>query len=198
MIFEDGLVGDVPRRHSASSRQRAKHVNYQRQGYKLAMVMEEKSIREVISWQERRQAMQGVCRSCHGTNHIDNFYRQFDDYVKLYNAKFGLPGQALVSELMKDGIWKNTGFQNKLGYTWFEIWHHEGRRGRHGAAHDGTGLFPLHGLYEIARNFYHEFIPEALELAKRRARARNITGWSRSCTINRNISGFIPAAAPRP
>jgi len=67
--------------------------------------------------------------------------------------------------LKKDKIWENSGFQHKLGYTWFEIWHHEGRRARMAAAMFAPDYTHWHGLYEISRNFYHEFLPEVQELA---------------------------------
>ena len=109
--------------------------------------------------------MQGVCKSCHGINHVRNFYEQLDDVVNLYNDKFGKPGVKLVKMLKKDKIWENSGFQHKLGYTWFEIWHHEGRRARMAAAMFAPDYTHWHGLYEISRNFYHEFLPEVQELA---------------------------------
>jgi len=109
--------------------------------------------------------MQEVCKSCHGVNHVRDFYSQLDDLVNLYNDKFAKPGLALVKMLKKDGIWENTGFQHKIGYTWFEIWHHEGRRARMAAAMFAPDYTHWHGLYEISRNFYHEFLPEVQELA---------------------------------
>ena len=63
--------------------------------------------------------------------------------------------------LKKDGIWENTGFQHKIGFTWFEIWHHEGRRARMGAAMMGPDYTWWHGIYDVAHNFYFKFIPEA-------------------------------------
>jgi hypothetical protein len=58
-------------------------------------------------------------------------------------------------------------FSNKIDWTWFELWHHEGRRARHGASMMGPDYTHWHGTYEIARNFYTEFIPELRELAER-------------------------------
>ena len=109
--------------------------------------------------------MQEVCKSCHGINHINDFYNQFDELVTLYNVKFAKPGTELIDMLTKDGILQNSGLQHKLGYTWFEVWHHEGRRARMAAAMQAPDYTHWHGLYEVSRNFYHEFLPEVQELA---------------------------------
>jgi hypothetical protein len=58
-------------------------------------------------------------------------------------------------------------FGNKIDFTWFELWHHEGRRARHAAAMMGPDYTHWHGTYEIARNFYTEFIPELEELVEK-------------------------------
>jgi hypothetical protein len=58
-------------------------------------------------------------------------------------------------------------FGNKLDYIWFEIWHHEGRRARHGAPMMGPDYTHWHGTYDLAKNFYAEYIPELEELAEK-------------------------------
>ena len=69
--------------------------------------------------------------------------------------------------LKKDKIWKGSGFQqNDIGYIWFEIWHHEGRRARMGAAMQGPDYTHWHGMYEVSRNFYSKFLPKVIELAE--------------------------------
>lgn len=165
VTFNDGTVtditGDIPPRPGST----AKTKTYVREGDKLKKVLAEKTIKSVVSWKERRATMQGVCKSCHGVNHIQNFYGQLDDLVTLYNEKFAKPGLKIVGMLKKDGIWENSGFQNHLGYTWFELWHHEGRRARMAAAMQAPDYVHWHGMYEISRNFYHDFLPEVQELA---------------------------------
>ncbi len=165
VTFTDGSVTDITGDIPPRAGQKAKAKSYVREGDKLKKVIEEKTIDKVVSWKDRRANMQEVCKSCHGINHIRNFYGQLDDLVNLYNDKFAIPGLELVKMLKKDGIWKNTGFQNHLGYTWFEIWHHEGRRARMAAAMFAPDYVHWHGMYEISRNFYHEFLPEVQELA---------------------------------
>ncbi|MCB2182344.1 MAG: hypothetical protein KQH63_09985 [Desulfobulbaceae bacterium] len=167
VTFTDGTVTDIPGDTPPRPGQTAKYKTYVKaeEPGKLKKVIADKKIESVLSWKQRRANMQEVCKSCHGINHIKGFYKQFDDVVNLYNDKFAKPGVAIVNELKKDGIWENSGFQHNLGYTWFEIWHHEGRRARHGAAMQAPDYTHWHGLYEVAHHFYQEFLPEVQELA---------------------------------
>ena len=166
VTFEDGTVTDITGDIPPRAGQKAKHKTYVKEGDKLKKVIADKKIKSVVSWKERRKLMQSMCKSCHGVAQINDFYKQFDEFVNLYNDKFAKPGKQLVAKLKKDGIWKNTGFQHKLGYTWFEVWHHEGRRARMAAAMHAPDYTHWHGMYEVGRNFYHEFLPEVQELAE--------------------------------
>ena len=55
-------------------------------------------------------------------------------------------------------------FSNKIEWTYWELWHHEGRRARHGAAMMGPDYTWWHGFYEVAQHFYFKLLPEAREL----------------------------------
>ncbi len=165
VTFTDGTVTDITGDIPPRAGQKAKTKTYVREGDKLKKIVAEKTIKEVVPWQQRRAMMQEVCKSCHGVNQIRDFYKQLDDLVNLYNEKFAKPGKTIVGMLKKDGIWKMSGFQHKLGFTWFEIWHHEGRRARMAAAMHAPDYVHWHGMYEIAHHFYHKFLPEVQELA---------------------------------
>jgi len=117
-----------------------------------------------IKWQTRRKAMVDVCSNCHNTQFIDGFYIQYDELIELYHEKFAKPGLKLM-KLAKP--LKGPTFSEKIDFTWFELWHHEGRRARHGASMMGPDITHWHGTYEIARNFYTEFVPELHELIER-------------------------------
>ncbi len=163
--FTDGSVGDVTGETPPRAGQKVKYKTYVREGDKLKKKVTEKTIKEVLSWKQRRDNMQAMCKSCHGVNQIRGFYAQFDELVDLYNTKFAKPGIAIVKEMKKDKIWIGSGFQNELGYIWFNIWHHEGRRARHGAAMQAPDYTHWHGLYEVAWHFYHKFLPKVQHLA---------------------------------
>lgn len=55
-------------------------------------------------------------------------------------------------------------FSNALDWTWYELWHHEGRRARHGASMMGPDYTHWHGTYEVAKHFYSKMVPELQEL----------------------------------
>jgi len=111
-----------------------------------------------VPWQTRRASMKNVCVNCHNMQWVDNFYVQYDSLVELYDDKFAKPGQALY-ELAKP-LLRPIEFGNELDFTWFEIWHHEGRRARHGAAMMGPDYTHWHGTYEVAKHFYSEYVPQ--------------------------------------
>jgi hypothetical protein len=108
--------------------------------------------------------MQEVCSNCHNPNYVDNFYVQFDQVVNLFDEKFAKPARDVLEELQKTGKIDPTPFNEDIEWEYFFLWHHEGRRARHGAAMMGPDYTQWHGFYEVAHRFYMEFIPEAEKL----------------------------------
>jgi len=111
-----------------------------------------------IGWEQRRDNMKDVCSACHNEEWVNNFYTQYDGLIELYNEKFGKPGGELYK--LAKPLLKPAKFSNKLDWIWFELWHHEGRRARHGAAMMGPDYTHWHGTYEIAQHFYIKMVPE--------------------------------------
>jgi hydroxylamine dehydrogenase len=118
-----------------------------------------------VNWQTRRQNMYDVCLTCHNQNFVDGFYTQYDALLDLYHQKFASPGLELMK--LAQPLLRQPEFSNKIDFTWFELWHHEGRRARHGASMMGPDITHWHGTYEVARNFYTELIPELEELVQK-------------------------------
>ncbi len=118
-----------------------------------------------VNWKTRRANMQDVCSNCHNKQFIDGFYIQYDGLIELYAEKFAKPGIKLMK--LAAPLKRKPNFADKIDFTWFELWHHEGRRARHGASMMGPDITHWHGTYEIARNFYTEFVPELRELVER-------------------------------
>jgi len=112
---------------------------------------------------EKLAKMKDVCTSCHGTTFVDGFYMQLDQFVDLYNEKFAVPAKEIRSLLMEKGIITKGNFDEKIDWTYWELWHHEGRRARHGAAMSGPDYAWWHGIYDIAKHFYSEFLPQVQE-----------------------------------
>ena len=115
-------------------------------------------------WSKKRQNMKGVCLACHGKRFVDGHYRQFDGVVQLYNEKFARPAGRIMDLIRLRGLLENeASFSNHIEWTYWEIWHHEGRRARHGASMMGPDYTWWHGIYDVAQHFYQKFLPEALE-----------------------------------
>ena len=84
----------------------------------------------------------------------------------LYNEKFAKPGQMIMAALADNGVRSPTQFDEEIEWTWFYLWHHEGRRARHGASMMAPDYTHWHGMYEVAERFYMELIPQAREMAE--------------------------------
>jgi len=121
---------------------------------------------EVLTWEDRRNKMKSVCTACHTDSVIEGHYKQFDDLVHLYNDKFAKPIAAVMDDLKAEGYLTKTPFDEPIEWTWWEIWHHEGRRARHGASMMGPDYAWWHGIYDVAKHTYFKFIPELKELSR--------------------------------
>jgi len=118
-----------------------------------------------VNWETRRENMQDVCSACHSQEYVDNFYIQYDGLIELYNEKFAKPGLKLMKAAKP--LLNPVKFSNKIDFIWFELWHHEGRRARHGASMMAPDITHWHGTYEIARNFYTHLLPELRHLIEK-------------------------------
>lgn len=137
------------------------------QNGKLIDTSVRRKVSGIVTWQERREAMKGVCTNCHGRTHVNQFYQQFDSLVVLYNEKFARPAQALMDSLISDGVLNpRAPFQHELQWVFYELWHHEGRRARHGASMMGPDYTHWHGMYEVAKHFYLKFLPGVVKTAQ--------------------------------
>ncbi|MCF7809859.1 hypothetical protein K9N50_02585 [bacterium] len=113
------------------------------------------------NWKQKRSNMKNVCINCHSDTFVDGHYYQFDALVHLYNEKFAKPAGAVMKILKKNKSLENSAdFSNDIEWIYWEIWHHEGRRTRHGAAMMGPDYTWWHGMYEVAQHFYFKFLPE--------------------------------------
>ncbi len=127
-------------------------------------------LKDILPWKTRRKNMKEVCGVCHSSDYVDGFYEQYDGLVKLYNEKFGEPGVRIMKMLKGGGLITKQPFDEKIEWDWFEIWHHQGRRARMGASMMGPDYTHWHGLYEVAKAWYMDFIPEVKErIAKGRS-----------------------------
>jgi hypothetical protein len=113
---------------------------------------------------QKRGRMKDVCLHCHTPDYVNGFYKQYDDLVVLFNEKFSKPAQLLMNTLGEQGLLTSQQFDEPIEWTYFYLWHHEGRRARHGASMMAPDYTHWHGMYEVAERFYTELIPQARAL----------------------------------
>lgn len=114
------------------------------------------------NWQGKRGNMKEVCLNCHQARFVDGHYYQYDALVELYNEKFAKPATKIMKMIKEKNLLERpAAFGNKVEWEYWELWHHEGRRARMGAAMMGPDYTWWHGIYDVAHNFYFKLIPEA-------------------------------------
>jgi len=116
------------------------------------------------NWEKNREGMKDVCLNCHATGLVEGFYKQYDDTVNLYNSKYGEPSAAIMKTLAENKKISATPFDAQIKWDYFEMWHHEGRAARMGTAMMGADFTQWHGFYEVAKDYYMKFLPEAERL----------------------------------
>ncbi len=151
VIFEDGRKMELPAEEPAP-----------RRGAEMARADGTVGVvKSVATPERRRQAMSLVCVECHGKGFTEGFMKQFDAVVELYNSKFGEPARAIMAGLYARGLLTRTAFDEPIEFTYWELWHDEGARGRHGASMMSPNHAWWEGMYLVGRNFYARFLPEA-------------------------------------
>ena len=124
-----------------------------------------KAGRQVKAWEARRADMKKVCANCHTSNYMNNFYKQYDAQVEEYNGKFAMPATEIYGRLRSSGLLtSDIDFDEPLEWTYYYLWHHEGRRARMGTAMFAPDYTQWHGMFEVAGRFYIEFLPQVKEV----------------------------------
>jgi len=123
------------------------------------------------NWQVEREKMKAVCRQCHGNVWIDDHYIKLDKVVAEYNDIYFKPAKEMLDKLYNKGLLDKTRFfDEELEIEYYELWHHEGRRARMGAAMMAPDYAWWHGFYETKKR-YNSFMKEARELIKHNKKA---------------------------
>jgi len=137
-------------------------------------------------WQQKRAEMKQVCSNCHAGDWTDNFYLQYDALVIMSNDKFFIPAKDVMTKLAAAGKITKVPFDVPIKWTYYELWHHQGRRSRMGASMMGNDYVQWHGMYEVAKIFYGEFLPQAEELLP------GVTASIRAAAPNAWMKGLTP------
>ena len=122
-------------------------------------------VSQVATPERRRQAMTLVCLECHGKGFATAFMSQFDSLVELFNDKFAKPARGIMAELYSRKLLTPTPFDEPIEFTYWELWHDEGARARHGAAMASPNHTWWEGMYLVGSRFYGQFLPQVRALA---------------------------------
>jgi hypothetical protein len=202
VVFEDGFKEDYPdTRELPSIGQSVETTEKYVDNDALATRKVTRKVAKTVTWEERRNAMKGACFNCHNQTFVDNFYVQFDDLVALYNDKFARPAKQYMDDLKADGVLNPAApFEHRVQWVFWELWHHEGRRARHGASMMGPDYTHWHGMYEVAKHYYLEFLPAVVEAAATKSpeleeKYRNRVDQMLTAEEHRWIKGLNPEEA---
>jgi hypothetical protein len=122
-------------------------------------------VKAVATSDRRRQVMSKVCIECHSKGFVENYMRQFDDLMELYNEQFAKPAQAIMNALYEKNLLTPAPFDEPIEYTYWRLWHDDGTRARHGAAMMSPQLSSWEGMHRVAQRFYGEFLPQLRQVA---------------------------------
>jgi hydroxylamine dehydrogenase len=96
---------------------------------------------------KHQATMNSVCLNCHAQPFIDGARASADKTINLTNQNV-VKGKAILTDLRSAGLLGDKSFAHPIDFTFFELWHHEGRRARSGAVMGGPDYVNWHGIYE--------------------------------------------------
>jgi predicted CxxxxCH...CXXCH cytochrome family protein len=112
-----------------------------------------------LSWEEKRSAMTRTCLQCHSPNFVERYLITGDLSAAQYNEIFR-EAKRWLNAMNDAGIIFTPGFEGLAPFTVagydevpeeesYHIWHHEGRRYRHGALMMGADYTQWHGIWDL-------------------------------------------------
>ncbi len=144
-------AGDVPATHDVSDRL----------SWELEPAISKKTdntanslgwdISDGSTWEVKRSRMMTVCNQCHSETWTENYYKQADLAVELYNEQYS-SAKVVVDKLYEEGLLTAQAFDEPIEFKIYEMWHHEGRRARMGAFMMGPDYTQWHGFFEMLKD----------------------------------------------
>jgi len=103
-------------------------------------------------WKVEREKMKKVCLACHSPSWTDAHFTRLDKVVANYNDTYYKPMKKLIDELYEKKLLDKTkALDEELEIEMYELWHHEGRRARFGAAMMAPDYAWWHGFYDLKK-----------------------------------------------
>lgn len=107
-------------------------------------------------WKLERAKMKRVCCQCHSNGWTEDHFSNLDRTVENYNENYFKPIKNLIDSLYSEGLLSSESyFDEDLEWEFYELWHHEGRRARMGAAMMAPDYAWWHGFYELKHRYIH-------------------------------------------
>ncbi len=101
-------------------------------------------------WREERRKMGLVCMQCHSETWRNDHFANLDAVIQLYNDTYYRPSRQMMDSLYADSLLSSDMyFDEPIEWEFYELWHHEGRRARMGAAMMAPDYSWWHGFYEL-------------------------------------------------
>jgi hypothetical protein len=140
-------VRDVPTTHDVTER-----LAWETQAPFTVRPNDFKPMPAKTDWKTERQKMEKICLACHSSPWTDAHFHSFDEAVRNYNENYFKPTKKLIDELYaKKLLSREKPLDEKLEIDMYELWHHEGRRARFGAAMMAPDYAWWHGFYELKK-----------------------------------------------
>ncbi len=144
------------------------------------------------SWSAERDKMKEICGQCHGKTWVDDHYIKMDKVVEEYNEVYFKPAKKMLDKLYEKGLLDNTKFfDERLEVEYYELWHHEGRRARMGAAMMAPDYSWWHGFYECKKRF-NNFMEEAEDLLRHNKKAYKAENYPNATGITTKPKEVFP------
>jgi hypothetical protein len=124
-----------------------------------------------VNHETEREKMKEVCKQCHGRVWVDDHFIKYDRINEEYNEVYFKPADKVFKELYAKGLLDESKmFDEELEVEYYELWHHEGRRARFGAAMMAPDYAWWHGFYECKKR-YNSFMEKARDLLEHNKKA---------------------------
>ena len=112
-----------------------------------------------LNWEEKRANMMRTCLQCHTPNFVERYLLTGDLSALQYNEIYK-EAKRWLNAMDEAGIILTAGFEGLAPFTVagydevpeersYYVWHHEGRRYRHGALMMGADYTQWHGIWEL-------------------------------------------------
>jgi hydroxylamine dehydrogenase len=97
---------------------------------------------------QAQNSMKEICLKCHTTGRINAYYAAAEQQIAQTNSVVS-EAKGIMDRLHASGKLTAKPFDEQLEYTYFNMWHYDGRTSKHGAFMGGADFVQWHGNYEL-------------------------------------------------